>query len=268
MMPPCRDQPDHEDRPHLDDLSLMEDVGDRLLEDQAAPAARARRGAGGDLGRAAPAAARPGRPAKLTAKRCLADQVMDVTGDALDAGVLQFARAPWSARAGSSSTDDQRLNVRNVQTIVDAGASCAGAGRASGTARVCAWATSAGARGPHAALGRRGHQRRPRPAAVVQKFRGANTMEVTHGRRGRDGRDAARPARHRDRHDDLPAGDVHRAVDRQPHDGAAARRPARHPDHRRVPVRVAHGVHQPDRDPAVAASRRCSCSTCAARRST
>ena len=57
----------------------------------------------------------------------------------------------------------------------------------------------------------------------------------------------------RGRHDHLPAGDVHRAVDRQPHAGAADRHPARDPDHHRLPVRVAHGLHQPDRDPAVAA---------------
>ena len=37
--------------------------------------------------------------------------------------------------------------------------------------------------------------------------------------------------------------------------GAADRHPARDPDHHRLPVRVANGVHQPDRDPAVAARR-------------
>ncbi len=56
----------------------------------------------------------------------------------------------------------------------------------------------------------------------------------------------------RDRHHDLPPCHLHRAVDRQPHDRAAARRAAGGAGHLRVPVRVAHGVHQPDRDPAVA----------------
>ena len=59
---------------------------------------------------------------------------------------------------------------------------------------------------------------------IVQKFRGANTMEVTKG--VEEAIDEMRPGLpgHRARHHDLPAGDVHRAVDRQPHQGAADRR--------------------------------------------
>ena len=56
------DQPDHEDRAHLGRAEPDRDVVDRLLEDPAAPAARARGGAGRHLRRAAPAAPRAGRP--------------------------------------------------------------------------------------------------------------------------------------------------------------------------------------------------------------
>ncbi len=53
---------------------------------------------------------------------------------------------------------------------------------------------------------------------IVEKLPWANTLDVTRGRRGGDRGAAARTARHRDRHHDLPAGDLHRGLDRQPHE--------------------------------------------------
>ena len=61
---------------------------------------------------------------------------------------------------------------------------------------------------------------------IVEKFRGANTLEVTRGVEAAIDEMQPGPARHRVRHHDLPAGDLHRAVDRQPHHGAVHRLPA------------------------------------------
>ena len=51
---------------------------------------------------------------------------------------------------------------------------------------------------------------------IVEKLPWGNTLDVTRGVEAALERDAARPAGHRDRHDDLPAGDLHRGLDRQP----------------------------------------------------
>ena len=92
---------------------------------------------------------------------------------------------------------------------------------------------------------------------IVEKQPGANTLEVTRDVEA-GARAALKPALggRRDRPDDLPPGDVHRAVAAEP---VAARcssaaslvdpRPAG------VPVRLAHGADQPHGDPAVAARR-------------
>ena len=62
---------------------------------------------------------------------------------------------------------------------------------------------------------------------VVEKLPWGNTLEVTEGRREGHRRHAPRAARHRDRHDDLPARELRRGGDRPPHLVAGARSPPR-----------------------------------------
>ena len=69
---PVLHRPGHEDRAHLGRAVPDRHVGDRLLDDQEPSAARARRGAGDDLRRAAQTAARPGRPGEAGGARRLA----------------------------------------------------------------------------------------------------------------------------------------------------------------------------------------------------
>ena len=67
------DEPDHEDRPHVGRGEPDRPVDHRLLEDPGPAAARAGRGPGRDLGRAAAAAPRAGRPGQArasTTSRC------------------------------------------------------------------------------------------------------------------------------------------------------------------------------------------------------
>ena len=211
---------------------------------RAAPAARARRRQRGDLGRAAAACCRSQvDPERMQPHDVSLDQVMEVTADALDAGLLQFSERgghrhrrlrrhpqPAARRSGTScrsSTPDDLAQVRRSR---------------SATARPLRLGDVAErGRGPPAADRRRGHQRRARACMlIVEKFPWANTLDVTNG--VEEALDELRPGLPAidDRHDDLPAGDVHRDGHRQPQPGAAARLPARGAGARRVPVRVAH----------------------------
>ena len=73
-----------------------------------------------------------------------------------------------------------------------------------------------GRRGLPAADRRRRHQRRARPAADRREAAGGQHAAGHARRRGGARRARARPAGRRGRPDDLPAGDVHRDVARQP----------------------------------------------------
>ena len=107
-------------------------------------------------------------------------------------------------------------------------------------------------RGHVAAGRRRRHQRRPGPDAHRREVPLGQHARGDAGRRGSPRGARARPPGHRDRHHDLPAGDLHRGVDQQPHEGDLVRRDPDGPDALHVPVRVADGVDQRGRDPAVA----------------
>ena len=109
-----------------------------------------------------------------------------------------------------------------------------------------------------AARRRRGRQRRARGCCSSSRSaRGRNTLEVTHGRRGRRSRSCGRvfPASSSTRTIFRPANFIETALDNLTA-GAAARLPARDPGARRVPLRVAYGADQPHLDPAVAGGRR------------
>ena len=90
---------------------------------------------------------------------------------------------------------------------------------------------------------------------IVEKQPDGNTLRGDARRRGRDGRVEAGPAGRRHRHDDLPAGDVHRDVAAEPEPRAPDRLRAGGARPDRLPLRLAHRAHQHHRDPAVADRR-------------
>ena len=140
-------------------------------------------------------------------------------------GCCQYTEGFVVGTGGFVEAGGRRLNISNVQPIVEPEELGAGARRRARAASTLRLADVGTVLEDHMPLWGEGVVNDGAGLLlIVQKFRGANTMEVTRGRRGRGRRDAPRAPGHRDRHHDLPAGHVHRAVDRQPHHGAADRR--------------------------------------------
>ena len=149
---------------------------------------------------------------------------MDASSDALDAGLLRYSDGAVVGTGGFVEADGQRLNVRHVQPITgpESWLRC----RCwSGTARCSGWPTSGEVLvDPGPLIGDAVVNDGPGLLLVVQKFRGANTVDVTEGveqamremQPGLPGIDGG--------HHDLPARHLHRAVDRQPDPGDALRR--------------------------------------------
>jgi CzcA family heavy metal efflux pump len=120
-------------------------------------------------------------PAKLAGYGLSLQRVMDVTGDSLDAGLLKYNEGAIVGTGGFVETGGQRLNIRNAQAIVrpqDLG-NVPVVSRNGRTLRLDdvanvvedyqpIWGDAVINGGPGLLL-------------VVQKFRGANTMEVTNG---------------------------------------------------------------------------------------
>jgi CzcA family heavy metal efflux pump len=120
-------------------------------------------------------------PARLARYGVPLQRVMDVTADALDAGLLQYSTGAVVGTGGFVETGGQRLNIRNVQAIegpeqladvpvVERGGRTL---RLADLGRVLEdhmplWGEAVVNDGPGLLL-------------IVQKYRGANTMEVTHG---------------------------------------------------------------------------------------
>ena len=216
-----------------------------------------------------PAAVRPGEAAGAPGH---ARPAQSVTSDALDFGLLQVHDAATNgigrvhrhaATSGSASTTSCPIftpeDLAKVAVHDRQGRRHAARARRRRHDDV----------GPPAAVRRRGHQRRPGPHARGREVPvGEHARRDPRRRRGARG-DAARPARHQDRHPHLPAGDVHRASSiSQPHRRAAPRRAARRPRAGRLPVRVADGADQPGRHPALADGRGARARTARRRRST
>jgi CzcA family heavy metal efflux pump len=120
-------------------------------------------------------------PAKLAANGVSVDQVMEATADAMDAGVLRYSESFVVGTGGFVESDGRRLNVRHVQPIVEAKqlAEVAIVSRDGRTLRLAdlgdvvedhmpLWGEAVINDGPGLML-------------IVQKYRGANTMEVTRG---------------------------------------------------------------------------------------
>ena len=194
-------------------------------------------------------------PAKLAANGVSLERVMETSANAVDAGVLSYTESFAPGTGGFVEAGGERMNVRHVQPIT--GPEQLGeVPVANRSGRVLRLADLATVREDHQPVW---------GAGVVNEGDGliADRPEVPRGQhhggdRGRRAcgrRTAPRASRNQHRYDDLPAGHFRRAVDRQPHQGVGHRRVARDLDHRRLSLRVADRVHQPDRHPAVADRR-------------
>jgi CzcA family heavy metal efflux pump len=120
-------------------------------------------------------------PKKLAENGITVEQVMETTADAVDAGVLQYTESFNVGAGGFVETNGQRMNIRHVQPIVgpDELAKVPIEGRNGRTLRLedlgnvvedhmPVWGEGVVNEGDGLLL-------------IVQKFRGANTMEVTRG---------------------------------------------------------------------------------------
>ena len=162
-----------------------------------------------------------------------------------------------SARAASSRTHGRRLNIRTRAADRRPGgprARCRSPERDGRTLRLADLGRVVEDHQPLWGEARR--QRRPRPDADRPEVPRRQHDGGHARRRGRRSTRCARACRasRSTRRSSGPATFIEQSIDNLTEAlliGVAAR----DPDHRRVPVRVAHGVHQPDRDPAVAARR-------------
>ena len=175
------DEPDHEDRALVGLAEPPRDVGDRLLEDPPAAAARPRRGLVDIYGERLLQRHVQVDPAKLAPHGVSLDRVMKSTADAVDAGVLQFTASSTVGTGGFVETNGQRMNIRHVQPIVGPKelANVPVAVRDGRTLRLADMGRVVEANLP--AWGEAVINDGSGLMLIVQKFRGANTMEVTHG---------------------------------------------------------------------------------------
>ena len=191
-------------------------------------------------------------PAKLAENGVSLERVMETSANAVDAGVLAYTESFAPGTGGFVEAGGQRMNVRHVQPIV--GPEQLGevpvVNRSGRVLRLSDLGTVREAHQPvwGAGVVNEGDGL----LLIVQKFRGANTMEVTEGvEQAVDELRPGLPGIEIDTTIFRPATFIEQSIDNLT-TGVADRRAARDLHHRRVPVRVAHGVHQPDRHPAVA----------------
>jgi len=120
-------------------------------------------------------------PAKLAKNGATMQQVMDVSADALDAGLLRYSDGAVIGTGGFIETNGKRLNVRNVQAIAGPEdlAQVPVLERGGKTVRL---SDIGNVVEDHIPLwGDAVINDRQGLMLIVQKFRGANTMEVTRG---------------------------------------------------------------------------------------
>jgi CzcA family heavy metal efflux pump len=120
-------------------------------------------------------------PAKLAANGVSLERVMEVTADAVDAGVLQHTESFLPGTGGFVEGSGQRLNIQNVEPIVGP-EELAKVPVIERDGRVLRLADVAQVREDYMPLwGDAVINDGPGLMLIVQKFRGANTMEVTQG---------------------------------------------------------------------------------------
>ena len=120
-------------------------------------------------------------PEKLAANGVSLERVMETASEAVDAGVLQYADSFVVGTGGFVEGDGRRLNIRNVQPIQTAeDLGKVPVLRRNG--RVVRLSDLAVVKEDHQPIWGEGViNDRPGLMLIVQKFRGANTMDVTHG---------------------------------------------------------------------------------------
>ena len=120
-------------------------------------------------------------PAKLAAYDVPLERVMESTADALDAGLLRYSDGAVIGTGGFVTAGGKRLNVRLVQPIVDPEQlrDVPVVERNGRTVRLADLGNVLVDSGP--LIGDAVINDGPGLMLVVQKFRGANTMDVTHG---------------------------------------------------------------------------------------
>jgi CzcA family heavy metal efflux pump len=120
-------------------------------------------------------------PNKLAENGVSLNQVMEASSEAVDAGVLQYADSFVVGTGGFVEHNGQRLNIRNVQPIQSAGdLGKVPVVRRNG--RVLRLSDLGSVRKDHQPIwGEAVINDGPGLMLIIQKFRGANTMEVTRG---------------------------------------------------------------------------------------
>src|SRR3954447_19023377 len=120
-------------------------------------------------------------PSKLQNEKVSLDRVMTTTANALDSGILFFSNAHNIGTGGFLATPNQRLNVRHLQAIQkpEQLAQIPLAKRGNRTLRL--GDVSKVAYGPQPLIGDAVVDGGPGLLLVVEKYQGANTLEVTKG---------------------------------------------------------------------------------------
>ncbi len=120
-------------------------------------------------------------PAKMAANGVSLERVMQTTADAVDAGVLKYAPSFLPGTGGFVETNGQRLSIQNVQPIVGP-EELGKVPVAKRGGRVLRLSDVAEVREDHMPLWGEGViNDGPGLMLIIQKSRGANTMEVTRG---------------------------------------------------------------------------------------
>jgi CzcA family heavy metal efflux pump len=121
------------------------------------------------------------RPGRLRAEKVSLDKVMEVTSQALDAGLLQFSPGAVIGTGGFLETANQRISARSVSPIrtPDALAQVAIAKRGGRELRIGDVAKVV--YGPQPLIGDAVVNDGPGLLLVVEKLQGANTLDVTKG---------------------------------------------------------------------------------------